>query len=164
MAFRSIGTSAWKSRRGRSLPSWAATGSASRHWPALSSGCFVRQPAEYVFGGEDVTRADARRRAMSGIGYVPQGREIFGRLTVEENLSLGTSIGARSKLPRHLPGRVRVVPNPARAAVAKRRYPEWRSATDAGHRPCSDGETRNCLCSTNPRTVSSQALPRRSPC
>jgi urea ABC transporter ATP-binding protein UrtE len=56
-----------------------------------------------VFSGEDVTRADARRRAMSGIGYVPQGREIFGRLTVEENLSLGTSIGARSELHRHLP-------------------------------------------------------------
>jgi urea ABC transporter ATP-binding protein UrtE len=56
-----------------------------------------------VFSGEDVTHADARRRAMSGIGYVPQGREIFGRLTVEENLSLGTSIGARSELHRHLP-------------------------------------------------------------
>jgi urea ABC transporter ATP-binding protein UrtE len=56
-----------------------------------------------VFSGEDVTHADARRRAMSGVGYVPQGREIFGRLTVEENLSLGTSIGARSELHRHLP-------------------------------------------------------------
>jgi urea ABC transporter ATP-binding protein UrtE len=56
-----------------------------------------------VFSGEDVTRADARRRAMSGIGYVPQGREIFGRLTVEENLSLGASIGARAELHRHLP-------------------------------------------------------------
>jgi urea transport system ATP-binding protein len=40
------------------------------------------------FDGEDVTLADARRRALTGMGYVPQGREIFGRLTVEENLSL----------------------------------------------------------------------------
>ena len=55
------------------------------------------------FGGEDVTRADTRRRAVAGMGYVPQGREIFGRLTVEENLSLGTSIGARSELARLLP-------------------------------------------------------------
>jgi urea ABC transporter ATP-binding protein UrtE len=55
------------------------------------------------FRGVDVTLANARRRAMAGIGYVPQGREIFGRLTVEENLSLGTSIGARSELTRHLP-------------------------------------------------------------
>jgi urea transport system ATP-binding protein len=54
------------------------------------------------FGGEDVTFTDARQRAMAGMGYVPQGREIFGRLTVEENLSLGTSIGVRSNQPRHL--------------------------------------------------------------
>lgn len=53
--------------------------------------------------GEDVTFADARHRAMAGIGYVPQGREIFGRLTVDENLSLGASIGARSKEARALP-------------------------------------------------------------
>ena len=55
------------------------------------------------FDGEDVTLADARRRALTGMGYVPQGREIFGRLTVEENLSLGASIGARSGPVRHLP-------------------------------------------------------------
>jgi urea ABC transporter ATP-binding protein UrtE len=55
------------------------------------------------FDGEDVTLADARRRALRGMGYVPQGREIFGRLTVEENLSLGASIGTRSGPVRHLP-------------------------------------------------------------
>jgi urea ABC transporter ATP-binding protein UrtE len=55
------------------------------------------------FAGEDVTLADARRRALAGIGYVPQGREVFGRLTVEENLSLGTSIGNRAGPARHLP-------------------------------------------------------------
>ena len=48
-----------------------------------------------IFRRKDVTLADARRRALAGMGYVPQGREIFARLTVEENLSLGTSIGAR---------------------------------------------------------------------
>ncbi len=31
----------------------------------------------------------AERRASLGVGYVPQGREIFGQLTVEENLRLG---------------------------------------------------------------------------
>src|SRR5579872_1487312 len=48
------------------------------------------------FWGNDVTLADARKRALAGMGYVPQGREIFARLTVEENLSLGVSVGARS--------------------------------------------------------------------
>jgi urea transport system ATP-binding protein len=42
-----------------------------------------------TLGGEDITRATAYGRVRRGIGYVPQGREIFGRLTVEENLRMG---------------------------------------------------------------------------
>ncbi len=37
----------------------------------------------------DITRATPYERVRQGIGYVPQGREIFGRLTVEENLRMG---------------------------------------------------------------------------
>ena len=39
--------------------------------------------------GADVTGQPAHARARSGVGYVPQGREIFARLTVEENLLMG---------------------------------------------------------------------------
>ncbi len=39
--------------------------------------------------GADITRAPAHRRAAMGIAYVPQGREIFPLLTVEENLRCG---------------------------------------------------------------------------
>jgi len=39
--------------------------------------------------GSDLTRATPYDRVRAGIGYVPQGREIFGRLTVEENLRMG---------------------------------------------------------------------------
>jgi urea transport system ATP-binding protein len=39
--------------------------------------------------GADITGLPAHRRAALGIGYVPQGREIFNRLTVEENLQMG---------------------------------------------------------------------------
>jgi urea transport system ATP-binding protein len=46
--------------------------------------------------GTDITRTDARERALAGIGYVPQGRGIFGQLTVQENLTLGTAIGRRA--------------------------------------------------------------------
>ena len=56
-----------------------------------------------LFAGNDVTLMDARRRALAGIGYVPQGREVFARLTVEENLSLGTSIGAQGKRTSPMP-------------------------------------------------------------
>ena len=75
------------------------------------------------FDGRDVTCADARKRAIAGMGYVPQGREIFGRLTVEENLSLGTSIGARSQGARDLPDVYELVSDFARAAMAERRNP-----------------------------------------
>lgn len=44
---------------------------------------------EVRFQGQDITRAKPFERARAGIGYVPQGREIFGRLTVAENLALG---------------------------------------------------------------------------
>ncbi len=56
-----------------------------------------------LFEGNNVTRLDARHRALAGIGYVPQGREIFARLTVAENLSLGHSVGARSEEGKQMP-------------------------------------------------------------
>jgi urea transport system ATP-binding protein len=42
-----------------------------------------------MFEGKDLTRAKPNERARAGLGYVPQGREIFPRLTVEENLLMG---------------------------------------------------------------------------
>jgi len=42
-----------------------------------------------TFDGRDITSAASHARVKAGIGYVPQGREIFPRLTVEENLRMG---------------------------------------------------------------------------
>ena len=42
-----------------------------------------------LLDGSDITRATSYERVRRGIGYVPQGREIFGRLTVDENLRMG---------------------------------------------------------------------------
>ncbi len=42
-----------------------------------------------LFGGRELAGAEASERARVGIGYVPQGREIFAQLTVEENLKVG---------------------------------------------------------------------------
>jgi branched-chain amino acid transport system ATP-binding protein len=43
------------------------------------------------FDGDDVTAFEPYRRARLGLGYVPQGREIFPALTVYDNLRMGCS-------------------------------------------------------------------------
>lgn len=45
------------------------------------------------FLGQDITGLTPDARARLGIGYIPQGREVFPRLTVEENLTVGSLIG-----------------------------------------------------------------------
>ena len=41
------------------------------------------------FNGQDITRLPAHRIPPLGIGYVPQGRIVFARMTVEDNLEMG---------------------------------------------------------------------------
>jgi urea transport system ATP-binding protein len=55
------------------------------------------------FVDRDMTHARPEDRARAGIGYVPQGREIFARLTVEENLQMGLATQARGA---ELPARI----------------------------------------------------------
>jgi urea transport system ATP-binding protein len=56
-----------------------------------------------VLDGADITRATPYDRVKHGIGYVPQGREIFGRLTVEENLRMGLATkGGGTAIPAEL--------------------------------------------------------------
>jgi urea transport system ATP-binding protein len=56
------------------------------------------------FEGGDLLKCAAEQRARLGIGYVPQGREIFSHLTVEENLRIG--LGMRKNGPRTVPDRI----------------------------------------------------------
>ena len=52
-------------------------------------GLLTPRRGEIIFNGDLVNRKPPHQRASSGIGYVPQGREIIPYLTVEENLQLG---------------------------------------------------------------------------
>ena len=55
------------------------------------------------FDGKAIDKATPYDRARAGIGFVPQGREIFGRLTVEENLRMGLAYKSGSTpVPPHL--------------------------------------------------------------
>ena len=53
------------------------------------------------FDGQNITPLAVERRAELGIGYVPQGRQIFPLLTVEENLRIG--LPARRDSQRQIP-------------------------------------------------------------
>jgi len=59
---------------------------------------------QMFFDGIDLARVAPEQRARMGIGFVPQGREIFSQLTVEENLRIG--IGVRKGGPRTIPSRI----------------------------------------------------------
>jgi urea transport system ATP-binding protein len=65
---------------------------------------------QMVFGGQEVAHWTPEARAQAGMGYVPQGREVFPELTVRENLMVGEFTALRrrraseantARLPRH---------------------------------------------------------------
>lgn len=56
------------------------------------------------FNGQNINKLSTESRARSGIGFVPQGREIFPLLTVEENLKI--SLGARSDKLKTIPAQI----------------------------------------------------------
>ena len=96
------------------------------------------------YGGTDITRLAANERARLGVGYVPQGRGIFPRLSVRENLHFarsdhgpgdrdGRARGAAGRLPQ-----ARAAPRPeGRDALGRR-------AAASGACALSDGESRAC--------------------
>lgn len=53
------------------------------------------------YDGRDVTNASADERARAGIGYIPQGRDVFPDLTVEANLLVGESVNGGAPEPRY---------------------------------------------------------------
>ena len=55
------------------------------------------------FDGKQIEKATSYERARGGIGFVPQGREIFSRLTVEDNLLMGLAYkSASTPIPAEL--------------------------------------------------------------
>ena len=58
-------------------------------------GLLPTRTGRIVFGNIDLTKTKPYERVRSGIGYVPQGREIFPRLTVAENLEMGLATQPR---------------------------------------------------------------------
>ena len=106
-----------------------------------------------AFNGQQIEGATPYERARAGIGFVPQGREIFARLTVEENLRMGlATLPGSTAIPKHLfelfPIAVAAT-CPAASNSNSRLRAHWLSA-------------RNCWCSTNRPKVSSRRSSRTS--
>jgi urea transport system ATP-binding protein len=68
------------------------------------AGAHPRSGGEVVLGGETLGRLPAHTLAHAGVGYVPQGREIFPLLTVQENLETG--FACLPKGERRVPGEI----------------------------------------------------------
>ena len=97
-----------------------------------------------LFGDQDVTALEPYRRARLGLGYVPQGREIFPGLTVLDNLRMGCS---------KQPGSV----EQDTIAGVLEQFPRLKALLDRAGGALSGGEQHllamaRCLCG-NPRLV-----------
>ena len=64
----------------------------------------VKTPkGEIIFDGENIIKKPVYERVKLGIGYVPQGRDIFPQMTVEENIELGLQPkGGKGKVPDYI--------------------------------------------------------------
>ena len=64
----------------------------------------VKPPTGTIkLGDKDITKLSTYDRARLGIGYVPQGRDIFPQMTVKENLELGLQpLGGKGKIPEYI--------------------------------------------------------------
>jgi urea transport system ATP-binding protein len=68
------------------------------------TGLLPARSGRILLHDQDITRHPPYRRARAGIGYAPQGREIFAQLSVQENLLLG--LDAARKGAKGIPGEV----------------------------------------------------------
>jgi urea transport system ATP-binding protein len=60
-------------------------------------GLLAARPGQIQFRGTEIQNLACHRRARLGLGYVPQGRDVFPRMTVAENLAVSRIISPRSE-------------------------------------------------------------------
>lgn len=80
---------------GRTVAIIGANGAGKSTLLNAISGMNGRKKGRIGFDGEDITRMRADLIAKAGITMVPEGRRLFGSLTVEENLMLGAAAGRK---------------------------------------------------------------------
>ena len=125
----------------------------------------VRPRAGHIrLSGSRSTGLPPARIVRLGIAHCPEGRRVFGSLTVAENLRLGAATRTRSGrgIAADRERMFALFPDPARAHAPARRHALRRRAADAGARPRADGAARGCCCSTSLRSARAAARAARS--
>src|SRR6185295_7834760 len=65
-------------------------------------GVMPARSGQIVVDGTDVTALAPHRRVACGLGYVPQGRQIFGTMTVKENIETGRVVTGKTDIPSEI--------------------------------------------------------------
>jgi urea transport system ATP-binding protein len=65
-------------------------------------GVMPARSGQIVVDGTDVANLPSYRRVAAGLAYVPQGRQIFGTMTVKENIETGLVVTGKSDIPSEI--------------------------------------------------------------
>ena len=65
-------------------------------------GVMPARSGEIVVDGTNVAGLPSYQRVACGLAYVPQGRQIFGTMTVKENIETGLIVTGKSEIPREI--------------------------------------------------------------
>ena len=106
-----------------------------------------------MFKGEDIVGRRPHDIVKLGISQSPEGRRLFSRMSVRENLEMGAfqRVGQGRDRAGHRP-RVRALPAAPGAADAEGRHALGRRAADVRDRPGADGQAQAAACSTSRRS------------
>ena len=63
-------------------------------------GIIPPRSGEVKVDGKDVSTLASHARVARGLAYVPQGRQIFGTMTVRENIETGLVVTGKTLIPR----------------------------------------------------------------
>ena len=119
--------------KGRSIALLGRNGTGKTTFLNTLVGATRHHAGRIVLDGRDITTLPSHKRAAAGIGWVPQERNIFKSLTVEENLSAVHGPGR---------GRWRVPTRCSRAWPNAR--PTWATSCPAASSRCSRSRVRWC--------------------
>jgi urea transport system ATP-binding protein len=65
-------------------------------------GVMPSRSGQVLVAGTDLTNLPSHARVRRGLSYVPQGRQIFGTMTVRENIETGRVVTGKSDVPREI--------------------------------------------------------------